>query len=171
MKTKVTYRGKAVRVVRMGTLKVDLEAVSKIAGPLVVSDQVLRASKGIDVNGARHRGYSESYSIKLNDMGKRTDVVDFNVTGALMRSIQHRGTVFIGGIARITVAPGTGTSRQMEPRADGAEGMTPTGRRSPSHNVLAYYLQQQRNWFGLSKKTLDQILRAILRSSAIVKTE
>jgi hypothetical protein len=152
---KVTTRGPQAQI--------DVAAMLDFLVAAAIGMVQRRTAKGIDLDGRPFPGYSEAYAEKLRAMGESTKV-DLTVTGAYLAGISERSRVIdANGNARATIGPGTGTSESVAPPAKGRARAVRTGKRSPSHAVLARYLSRKFPHLGLTADERARLAKQAMR--------
>jgi len=143
-----------------------------------------RVGRGIDINGQPFAPYSRRYRNFLK-RGGEDQKIDLRLSGGLMNSVKARDAVLRADSVEVTIAPDTGTSPVWTPKSGsraratraGAKGKDPvgayrmqrTGKQSPPHNVVGYWLHygtptmRARPWLGLDPKQRAYLLQMIAR--------
>ena len=125
-----------IEVKRTGTVpRFNAAKAAQIIRAYVPGAILRRTDRGVSSTGAPFAPYSKSYREKLI-AGSEDTKVDLRLTGGLMNSIKGVVTTTATQVA-VTFAPDTGTSPQVSLGNGKAKR---TGRRSPPHNVLGWYL-------------------------------
>lgn len=144
-------------------LKIPTERIARAVATLAPGIIRERVARGLDVDGEPFAGYSARYRRALSDGGEGTNV-DLLMTGGMLGSVRAVDVDVHGDAATVTIAPGTGTSAQVQ-LSDGVAHRT--SRRSPPHNVLGAYLHYgtatapARPWLGLSSEDRKSLWRQV----------
>jgi len=101
-----------------------------------------RTAAGVDVNKSAFKPYSASYAFFRQKKGRPIDKVDLFFTGSMMSSMTYTTTA---DQTRVFFAPSQDRSGQSNP-------------------AKAYYLNQKREFFGISEEDRKQIGSLVLDS-------
>lgn len=131
-----------VKVKRSGepmekTLMKKLRAAADAIGPVIVGMIQRRTGKGQSWKGGALASYSTSYREQLHEGGELAKV-DLTLTGGYLADIKVLKETEGKDSIALLIGPGTGTSPQVTPNNGH---MSPTGERSPPHNILGGYLE------------------------------
>jgi len=156
-----------ITVRRTGHITVDRKALEKRLVPLILGWVKNRTHEGRDVDDNPFAGYSSSYRRTLGRMGE-SGAVDLRLTGGLLGSLRHVRTETSSARLMVLVfGVGTGSSPAVRAPSKGRARAQRTGRRGPSHALVAMWLHRgtsvtpPRRWLGLGRGGEKMAARAL----------
>lgn len=165
---------------RKGNLSFDFEKIATALAPDVIGHIKRRTAKGMDIEDKPFKPYSARYKEQLVAMGEDASHVDLWLTGGLVGSVHYVGKRIENDRLIMTFSPDTGTSASVTARPNSGRVRSKskgqpvpvasrTGKRSPEHNVLGYWLHKgkgnlpPRPWLGISPTGMKQLLNKLAR--------
>jgi hypothetical protein len=145
---------------------IDIDAIARLCAARVPGLVLDRVNKGLDINDKPFAPYSASYREQLAEMGEGADV-DLRQTGGLLNSVRHVKTDKGKDVITLHFAPDAGSSAQVKAPRTGKARAKRTGKRSPAHNVVGYWLHhgtprmRPRPWLGLSPKDRQALAKLL----------
>ncbi len=169
-----THGGRVVVThVDVPVFKFDLQRVEAYLKARIPGIVIRRTEKGIDVKGRPFKPYNAEYA-KRRLLAGRGSQPRLWLTGGMVGSFAFRASRAGADGLTVTFSPGASTSPSLSLTSKGAQ---QTGRRSPPHNLLAFYHQSgagnlpRRRWVGLTKDEIKMVGKEVERLSGAWRLE